>query len=75
MSARRPLVRISIKRETAKKIRAVNIIAQKWFEYMYRPNGMTAKELAQHYQLLWAVREEMRQFYLLYNLFIYTYLK
>ncbi|RIB28221.1 hypothetical protein C2G38_2137451 [Gigaspora rosea] len=24
-------------------------------------NGMTAKQLAKHYQLLWAVREEMRQ--------------
>ncbi|RHZ63481.1 hypothetical protein Glove_329g31 [Diversispora epigaea] len=48
-------------RETAKKIRAVNIIAQKWLEYMYRPDGLCASELAQHYQLLWAVREEMRQ--------------
>jgi len=28
---------------------------------MYRPDGMTAKELTQHYQLLWMVREEMRQ--------------
>src|SRR5207244_10808073 len=40
-------------REVGKKIRAVNIIAQKWLEYMYRPGGMTAEELAQHYQLLW----------------------
>jgi len=48
-------------REVGKKIRAVNIIAQKWLEYMYHPDGMTAEELAQHYQLLWAVREEMQQ--------------
>ncbi|RHZ72308.1 hypothetical protein Glove_243g121 [Diversispora epigaea] len=48
-------------REIGKKIRAVNIIAQKWLEYIYYPDGMTAKELAQHYQLLWTVREEMRQ--------------
>ena len=48
-------------RETAKKIRAVNIIAQKWLEYIYHPDGMTAEELALHYQLLWAVREEMQQ--------------
>ena len=27
---------------------------------MYRPDGLTATELAQH-QLLWVVREEMRQ--------------
>ena len=36
-------------REIGKKIRAVNIIAQKWLEYMYHPDGMTAEELAQHY--------------------------
>ena len=48
-------------REVGRKIRAVNIIAQKWLEYMYRPDGLTATELAQHYQLLWVVREEMRQ--------------
>ncbi|CAG8854957.1 8035_t:CDS:2, partial [Gigaspora margarita] len=39
----------------------VNIIAQKWLEYMYRPEGLTATELALHYKLLWAVQEEMRQ--------------
>ncbi|CAG8559887.1 42299_t:CDS:1, partial [Gigaspora margarita] len=53
--------RVKHVREMAKKIRAVNIISQKWLEYMYRPEGMTAKQLAQHYQLLWAVRKEMRQ--------------
>ena len=53
--------RIKRAREIGRKIRAVNIIAQKWLEYMYRPDGMTAKELAQHYQLLWTVREKMRQ--------------
>ncbi|CAG8472230.1 2339_t:CDS:2 [Cetraspora pellucida] len=39
----------------AKKIRAVNIIAKKWLEYMYQPDGLCASELAQHYQLLWAI--------------------
>jgi len=48
-------------REVAKKIRAINIISQKWLEYMYRPDGLCTSELALHYQLLWAVREEMRQ--------------
>ncbi|RHZ89712.1 hypothetical protein Glove_12g27 [Diversispora epigaea] len=53
--------RIKRAREVGKKIRAVNIISQKWLEYMYRPEGMTAKQLALHYQLLWTVREEMHQ--------------
>nr|CAG8638659.1 14639_t:CDS:1 [Entrophospora candida] len=48
-------------REVGKKIRAVNIISQKWLEYMYRPDGLCASQLAEHYKLLWAVREEMRQ--------------
>ncbi|RHZ78042.1 hypothetical protein Glove_168g272 [Diversispora epigaea] len=52
-------------REVGRKIRAVNIIAQKWLEYMYRPDGLCATELTQHYKLLWAVREEMRQINLL----------
>ncbi|RHZ71990.1 hypothetical protein Glove_248g54 [Diversispora epigaea] len=34
---------------------------RKFIEFMYRPDGMTAKQLAEHYQLLWIVREEMRQ--------------
>ncbi|RHZ50106.1 hypothetical protein Glove_505g62 [Diversispora epigaea] len=48
-------------REAGKKIRAAKVIQQKWLEYMYHPDGMTAKQLAQHYQLLWTVRKEMRQ--------------
>ncbi len=48
-------------RETAKKIRAVKVIQQKRLEYFYHPDGMCATELAQHHQLLWAVREEIRQ--------------
>ena len=28
---------------------------------MYKPDGFCALELALHYQLLWAVREKMRQ--------------
>ncbi|RHZ89956.1 hypothetical protein Glove_9g70 [Diversispora epigaea] len=53
--------RVKRAREAGKKIRAVNIISQKWLEYMYKPDGLCTTELAQHYQLLWAVREEMRQ--------------
>jgi len=48
-------------REVGKKIRACTIIQRKFIEFMYRPDGMTAKQLAEHYQLLWTVREEMRQ--------------
>ncbi len=48
-------------REIGKKIRACTIIQRKFIEYMYKPNGMMAEELAQHYQLLWIVREEMCQ--------------
>ncbi|RHZ45691.1 hypothetical protein Glove_661g52 [Diversispora epigaea] len=48
-------------REIGKKIRAVKVIQEKWLEYFYRPDSLCASELALHYQLLWAVREEMRQ--------------
>ncbi|CAG8456711.1 4731_t:CDS:1 [Dentiscutata heterogama] len=48
-------------RKIGKKIQACITIQRKWIEFMYRPDGMTAKQLAEHYQLLWAVREEMRQ--------------
>ncbi|CAG8852580.1 41861_t:CDS:2, partial [Gigaspora margarita] len=48
-------------RKIGKKIQAVKIIQQKWLEHFYRPNSIYAMELAQHYQLLWAVREKMRQ--------------
>ncbi|RHZ58777.1 hypothetical protein Glove_368g54 [Diversispora epigaea] len=48
-------------REIGRKIRAAKVIQQKWIEYMYRPDGLCASLLAEHYQLLWAVREEMRQ--------------
>ena len=48
-------------RETAKKDRACRIIQRKWLEIFYRPEGMCASLLAEHYKLLWAVREEMRQ--------------
>ncbi|CAG8853381.1 23742_t:CDS:2, partial [Gigaspora margarita] len=53
--------KIKCAREIGKKIQAVKIIQQKWLEYFYRPDSMYTTELAQHYQLLWAVREEMRQ--------------
>ncbi|CAG8811319.1 12953_t:CDS:2 [Gigaspora margarita] len=52
--------KIEYAREIGKKIQAVNVIQQKWLEYFYRPNGLCATELAQHYQLLWVVQEEMR---------------
>ncbi|RIB10160.1 hypothetical protein C2G38_2043713 [Gigaspora rosea] len=48
-------------REVAKKIQAVKVIQQKWLEYFYRPDGLYASELAQHYKLLWAIREKMHQ--------------
>ncbi|CAG8844192.1 32803_t:CDS:2 [Racocetra persica] len=38
--------------ETAKKIRAVKIIQQKWIEIIYKPDGLKTKELAEHYKLL-----------------------
>ena len=53
--------RVERAREIGKKIRACTIIQRKFIEYMYKPNGLCASELALHYQLLWAVREEMRQ--------------
>ncbi|CAH1766573.1 2779_t:CDS:2, partial [Entrophospora sp. SA101] len=53
--------RVKHAREIGRKIRAVNVIQQKWLEYFYRPDGLCASELTLHYQLLWAVREEMRQ--------------
>ena len=53
--------RIKRAREVGKKIQAINIISQKWLEYMYRPDGLCATELAEHYKLLWGIREEMRQ--------------
>ena len=48
-------------REIGKKIRACTIIQRKFIEYMYKPDGLCTSELALHYRLLWAVREEMRQ--------------
>jgi hypothetical protein len=48
-------------REICKKIRACTIIQRKFIKYYYRPSGMCATQLALHYKLLWAVREEMRQ--------------
>ncbi|RHZ75338.1 hypothetical protein Glove_216g16 [Diversispora epigaea] len=53
--------RVKREREVAKKIRAINIISQKWLEYMYRPDGLCAPELAIHFKLLWGIREEMRR--------------
>ena len=51
--------RIKYAREAGKKISACTIIQRKWLEIFYRPEGMCATQLAEHYKLLWAVREEM----------------
>ncbi|RHZ82411.1 hypothetical protein Glove_109g185 [Diversispora epigaea] len=40
-------------REISRKIRAAKVIQQKWIEYMYRPDGLCASELAIHFKLLW----------------------
>ncbi|RIB15283.1 hypothetical protein C2G38_2192788 [Gigaspora rosea] len=53
--------RIKRAREAGKKISACTIIQRKWLEIFYRPEGMCATQLAEHYKLLWAIREEMRQ--------------
>ena len=53
--------RIKRAREIGRKIQACRIIQRKWLEIFFRPEGMCATELALHYQLLWAVQEEMRQ--------------
>nr|CAG8613028.1 4072_t:CDS:2 [Entrophospora candida] len=53
--------RLKCAREVGRKIRAVNIIKEKWIEYIYHPDGLTAKELAEHYKLLQSVREEMHE--------------
>ncbi|CAG8855061.1 42043_t:CDS:1, partial [Gigaspora margarita] len=47
--------------EVGKKIKACTIIQRKFIEYYYRSDGLCASELAQHYKILWAVREEMQQ--------------
>ncbi|RHZ49154.1 hypothetical protein Glove_529g13 [Diversispora epigaea] len=41
-------------REAGKKIRAAKFIQQKWLEIFYRPEGICATQLAEHYKLLWA---------------------
>ncbi|CAG8852606.1 23731_t:CDS:2, partial [Gigaspora margarita] len=50
-------------REVGQKIRACTIIQRKFIEYYYRPDSLFASELAQHYKLLWVVREKMLQYY------------
>ncbi|RIB16205.1 hypothetical protein C2G38_2190585 [Gigaspora rosea] len=48
-------------REIGKKIQVCIIIQRKFIEYYYRPDGLCASELTQHYKLLWMIREKMRQ--------------
>jgi hypothetical protein len=44
-----------------KQIRAVKIIQNKWLEYMYRPEGLKAVQLAMHYELIRGIRQEKLQ--------------
>jgi hypothetical protein len=53
--------RLKRAREVGKKMRACVLIQHKWIEFMYRPNGLIVKQLAQYFKLLWTIREEMRQ--------------
>ena len=53
--------RVKRAREIGRKIKAVKVIQEKWLEYFYRPDDLCTSELVLHYQLLWVVREEMRQ--------------
>ena len=47
-------------REVGKKMRACALIQHKWIEFMYRPNGLMVKQLAEHYKLLWTIHEDIR---------------
>ncbi|CAG8654038.1 1987_t:CDS:1 [Paraglomus occultum] len=47
-------------REVGKKMRACILIQRKWIEFMYHPNSLIVKQLAEHYTLLWSVREDIR---------------
>jgi hypothetical protein len=53
--------RIKRAREVGKKIRACIKIQRKVVEWIYRPDGLTATELALHYACLQNIRAEMRQ--------------
>ncbi|RHZ89268.1 hypothetical protein Glove_16g110 [Diversispora epigaea] len=53
--------RVKRAREIGRKIQACITIQRKVVEWIYHPDGMTVKQLSEHYQLLWAVREEMCQ--------------
>ena len=48
-------------RAVGRKIRACTIIQRKVVEWIYRPEGLTAQELALHYACLQNIRTEMRQ--------------
>jgi len=47
-------------RKVGKKMRACILIQRKWIEFMYHPNSLIVKQLAEHYTLLWSVREDIR---------------
>ncbi|RHZ63738.1 hypothetical protein Glove_328g71 [Diversispora epigaea] len=53
--------KIECAREVGRKIQACITIQRKFIEWYYRHSGLCASLLAEHYQLLWAVREEMCQ--------------
>ncbi|CAG8849725.1 39_t:CDS:2, partial [Gigaspora margarita] len=48
-------------RAVGRKIRACTIMQRKVVEWIYRPEGLTAQELALHYACLQNIRTEMRQ--------------
>ncbi|RHZ77316.1 hypothetical protein Glove_181g41 [Diversispora epigaea] len=48
-------------REVDRKIQACITIQRKFIKWYYRPSDLCASLLAEHYKLLWAVREEIRQ--------------
>ena len=51
----------STRKRNWKKDQSYKYHISKWLEYMYKPDGLCVSELALHYQLLWTIREEMRQ--------------
>ncbi|CAG8527891.1 13884_t:CDS:2, partial [Acaulospora morrowiae] len=60
--AKNAIKRLKRAREVGKKMRPCILIQHKWIEFMHHPNGLIVKQLAEHYKLLWTIREEMRQY-------------
>jgi len=53
--------KIECARDVGRKIQACIIIQRKVVEWIYRPDGLTAQELALYYTCLQNVRAEMHQ--------------